>query len=68
MNLAAASRAEAELGAEIVIVKKRSPGYRPGTDPPCPSVVVDGILLVSDGTVTFEQLRDALQPNLEYQI
>jgi hypothetical protein len=51
-----------------VIVKKTSAGYRPGTDPPCPSVAVDGRLLVSDGTVTFEQLRDAIQPHLEYSI
>jgi hypothetical protein len=55
-----ASRAEAELGAGIVIVKKTSPEYRPGVDPPCPSVVVNGKLLVSDGTVTFEQLSDVL--------
>jgi hypothetical protein len=41
-------------------VKKTSPEYRPGTDPPCPSVVVNGRILVQDGTVTFEQLQDAL--------
>lgn len=60
-NLEAASRAEAELGAEIRVVRKTSPGYRPGTDPPCPTVVVNGRVLVQDGTVTFEQLRDALR-------
>jgi hypothetical protein len=43
-----------------VIVKKTSPEYRPGTDPPCPSVAVNGTILVQDGTVTFERLRDAL--------
>jgi hypothetical protein len=59
---------EAELGAGIVIVKKTSPDYRAGNDPPCPSVVVNDRLLVSDGTVTFEQLRDATQLNLEYHI
>jgi len=48
-----------------VIVKKTAPDYRPGVDPPCPSVVVDGKLLVSDGTVTFEQLRDALRQDQE---
>ena len=64
----AASRAEAELGAQIVIVKKTSPEYRPGTDPPCPSVAVDGKLLVSDGTVTFEQLRDAILQDAGYGI
>jgi hypothetical protein len=41
-------------------VKKTSPEYRPGTDPPCPSVLVNGKVLAQDGTVTFEQLRDAL--------
>ena len=41
-------------------MKKTSPDYRPGVDPPCPSVVVDGKLLVSDGMATFEQLRDAI--------
>jgi hypothetical protein len=65
VNLAAASRAEAELGAELVIVKKTSTGYRPGIDPPCPSVMVNGNLLVSDGTATFEQLRDALLQGAE---
>jgi hypothetical protein len=43
-----------------MIVKKTSPDYRPGTDPPCPTVVVNGNVLVKDGTVTFEQLRDAI--------
>jgi hypothetical protein len=43
-----------------VIVKKTSPEYRPGADPPCPSVAVNAKLLVRDGTVTFEELRDAL--------
>ena len=42
-------------------MKKTSPEYRPGTDPPCPTVVVDGRVLVQDGTVTFEQLRNALR-------
>jgi len=49
-------------------VKKTAPEYRPGVDPPCPSVVVDGNLLVRDGTVTFEQLRGALQSESEYSI
>jgi hypothetical protein len=49
-----------------VIVKKTSPDYRAGVDPPCPSVAVCGKLLVSDGTVTFEQLRDAIQLHPEY--
>jgi hypothetical protein len=41
-------------------VRKTSPDYRPGVDPPCPSVLVNGVAVVRDGTVTFEQLRDAV--------
>jgi hypothetical protein len=40
-----------------VIVKKSSPVYRPGIDPPCPSVVVNGRLVVRDGTVGYEALE-----------
>jgi hypothetical protein len=39
-----------------VVVKKTSPEYRPGVDPPCPSVAVDGRVIVSDGTADFETL------------
>jgi hypothetical protein len=51
-----------------VNVKKTSPDYRAGVDPPCPSVAVCGRLLVSDGTVTFEQLRDSTRQHPEYCI
>jgi hypothetical protein len=51
-----------------VIVKKTSPDYRPGVDPPCPSVVVDGKLLVNDGTMSFGQLRDTFRQDVEYYI
>jgi hypothetical protein len=51
-----------------VIVKKTAADYRPGVDPPCPSVLADGTLLVRDGTVTFEQLRDAIKQDQEYSI
>jgi len=50
------------------MVRKTSPDYRSGVDPPCPSVVINGKLFVSNGTVTFEQLRDALQQGPEYSI
>jgi len=50
------------------MVRKTSPDYRPGVDPPCPSVVVNGKLLVSDGTVTFEKIRDALLQDPKYSI
>jgi hypothetical protein len=51
-----------------VIVKKTSPDYRPGVDPPCPSVVANGKLLARDGTVTFEQLRNAIHQDVGYFI
>jgi hypothetical protein len=39
----AARRAEKELGAEIVIIKKTSKEYSQEKDPPsCPSVIVNG--------------------------
>jgi len=50
------------------MVKKTSPDYRPGIDPPCPSVVVNGNILVRDGTATFELLRDAITQDVEYHI
>jgi hypothetical protein len=44
-----------------VIVKKTSPEYRPGIDPPCPSVVVNGRLIVRDGTVAYDLLEAELR-------
>jgi hypothetical protein len=41
-------------------VKKTSPDYRPDVDPPCPSVALDGTVLVRGGTVTFEELQAAI--------
>lgn len=52
-----ASRAEAELGATLSIVKKTSPQYSAGIDPPCPSVVVNGRIVVRDGAVDYDLLR-----------
>jgi hypothetical protein len=46
-------------------VKKTSADYHHGTDPPCPTVVVNGNVLVKDGTVTFDQLRDAILQDRE---
>ena len=57
----AAGRAETELGAELVIIKKTSPEYAALVDkPPCPSVMVDGKFLAKGDLVTFEQLRTAI--------
>lgn len=43
-----------------MIVKKTSPDYSPGSDPPCPSVAINGRIVVRDGTVSFEDLRAGL--------
>lgn len=59
-NFAAASQAHAAFGAELVIVKDTSPGYRAGVDPPVASVALDGALLVRQDTVTFEALQAAI--------
>jgi hypothetical protein len=45
----------------VVIVKKTSPDYRPGVDPPCPSVAVNGRIVVRDGTLEFEALKAELE-------
>ena len=61
MNKEAAGRAEKELGAQIVIVKKTSPEYAKEKDPPpCPSVMVNGRLIAKNDIVSYEALKDAL--------
>jgi len=61
MNKEAAGRAEKELGAQIVIVKKTSPAYAKEKDPPpCPSVMVNGRLIAKNDIVSYEALKDAL--------
>jgi len=61
MNKEAAGRAEKELGAQIVIVKKTSPEYSKEKDPPpCPSVMVNGRLIAKNDIVFYEALKDAL--------
>lgn len=44
-----------------MVVKKTSPEYRPGIDPPCPSVAVNGRIIVRDGTADFETLKTEIQ-------
>jgi uncharacterized membrane protein (GlpM family) len=44
----------------VALVKKTAPAYRPGIDPPCPSVAVNGTIIVRDGTVSLEDLRAAV--------
>ncbi len=57
----AAGRAEKELGAEIVIIKKTSPEYaKEKYPPPCPSVMVNGRLIAKNDIVSFETLKNAM--------
>ncbi len=56
-----AGRAEKELGAEIVIIKKTSPEYaKEKYPPPCPSVMVNGRLIAKNDVVSFEALKNAI--------
>lgn len=41
-------------------MRKHSAEYRPGVDPPCPSVALDGTVIARDSTVTYEALEAAL--------
>jgi len=61
MNKEAAGRAEKELGAHIVIVKKTSPEYvREINPPPCPSVMLNGKFVARNDIVSYEALKDAI--------
>lgn len=56
-----AGRAEKELGAEVVIIKKTSPEYALEKDPPpCPSVAVNGRVVARNDIVTIEALKGIL--------
>jgi hypothetical protein len=56
----AAGRAGKELGASIEVVKKSSRDYALEVDPPpCPSVMVNG-MLIAEGAVAYEVLRAEL--------
>ncbi len=57
----AAGRAEKELGAEIKVIKKTSAEYQKEKDPlPCPSVVVNGRIVVRNDIVTYQALKSAI--------
>jgi hypothetical protein len=61
MNKEAAGRAEKELGAQVIIIKKTSPEYANEKDPPpCPSVKVNGTFIAKNDIVSYEALKDAL--------
>ncbi|MGE5301073.1 MAG: hypothetical protein ACM3MB_08940 [Acidobacteriota bacterium] len=60
-NIGAARLAAAESGAGLTIIKKTSNEYLMEKDPPpCPSAALDNAFLVTNGTVTYEELRAAL--------
>jgi hypothetical protein len=53
--------AATEFGAEISVIKKTSPEYTVEKDPPpCPSVMVNGKLLVRNGTVSYADIKSEL--------
>jgi len=57
-NLDAARRLGNELEIEVEVVAKSSREYGLEKDPPpCPSVAVDGRLVVKDGTIGYEELK-----------
>jgi hypothetical protein len=61
MNKEAAGRAEQELGALIVVIKKTSPEYaKENNPPPCPSVMVNGTFVARNDIVTYEALNNAV--------
>ena len=60
----AARQAAEELGAELTVIKKTSVEYgREDNPPPCPSMAVNGHFIVFDGTVTYEDLKQAIGKN-----
>lgn len=66
LNMDAARRVHDELGADIVVIKKPSEGYgREKNPPPCPSVMVNGRIIVMNDTVTYEELKSALRTDRE---
>ncbi len=61
MNVEAAEKAKEILGAEVVIVKKGSDEYYSERMPlQCPSVAVNGMVIVEDGTIEYERLAEIL--------
>ena len=62
MNVEAAQKAGDALGAEVVVIKKGSDEYYAERKPPqCPSVAVNGDLIVEDGTIEYERLAEILK-------
>lgn len=56
-----ARRAEKELGAEIVVIRKTSKEYGIEKDPPpCPTVLVNGRTIARKDDITYETLKTAI--------
>lgn len=51
------------MGATVVVIKKTSPEYALGEQPPCPSVKVNDEYIVKRGCIIYEQLKAALEKN-----
>ncbi len=50
--------AEKDFGAEVVIISKTSEEYRAESNPPpCPSVAINGNIVVRDGVIAYEELK-----------
>lgn len=57
----AARRAEQELGAEIVVIRKTSKEYGMEKDPPpCPTVLVNGRTIARNADVSYAALKAAI--------
>lgn len=60
-NMEAAEKAREELGVKLLVVRNGSDEYYAESfPPPCPSVAVGDRVIVKDGTVDFDTLRDEL--------
>ncbi len=58
----AAGRAERELNAHIQVIKKTSPEYARSKDQfPCPSVLLNGRIIVRNDTISYQGLKAAIE-------
>jgi len=57
----AAGRAEKELGAEIIVIKKTSKEYQMEKDPmSSPSITVNGCVVGRNDVITYQALKTAI--------
>ncbi len=58
----AAGRAERELNTLIQVIKKTSPEYARAREQfPCPSVLLNGRIIVRNDTITYQGLKAAIE-------